>query len=292
MNAAILVSGFIQGGAQGARRALDAYWERVAASARFSPIQRSAFDRLMNRWSLDTSPAYMIMDLMSRLISPYDLNPFGHNPIRSILEDSIDFAHLNEAPIKLFITATNVHTGRGRIFRNSEITPEVLLASACLPTLFQAIEIDGEPYWDGGYVGNPTITPLVRECTSSDTILVQVNPVERPGTPRTAREILDRLNEVSFNSPLMKELRLIAVLRQVANPGDCEGARWAGMRIHRIASAMMTELGYSSKLNAEWAFFCMLRDEGRRCAQSFLNDHLEDLGRRSTLDLDGLLENV
>jgi len=168
----------------------------------------------------------------------------------------------------------------------------VLLASACLPTLFQAIEIDGEPYWDGGYVGNPTITPLVRECTSSDTILVQVNPVERPGTPRTAREILDRLNEVSFNSPLMKELRMIAVLRQVANAGDCEGARWAGMRSHRIASAMMTDLGSSSKLNAEWEFFCMLRDEGRRCAQAFLSEHMHNLGRRSTLDLDQLLDTV
>jgi NTE family protein len=163
MNAAVMVSGYMQGGVAGARKALDAYWERVAASARFSPIQRSMFDRLMNRWSLDTSPGYLMMDLMSRVVSPYDLNPFGHNPIRSILEQSIDFAHLGKAPIKLFITATNVHTGRGRIFRNREITPEVLLASACLPTMFQAIEVDGEPYWDGGYAGNPTISPLVRE---------------------------------------------------------------------------------------------------------------------------------
>ena len=117
-----------------------------------------------------------------------------------------------------------MRTGRGRVFRNAAITPDVLLASACLPTLFQAIEIDGEPYWDGGYSGNPTITPLVRECTSKDTILVQINPVERPGTPRTARDILNRLNEVSFNAVLLKELRMIALLRQVANPGDCEGA--------------------------------------------------------------------
>lgn len=141
-------------------------------------------------------------------------------------------------------------------------------------------------------MGNPTITPLVRECTSSDTVLIQVNPVERPGRPRSARKILDRLNEVSFHSPLMKKLRLIAVLRQVADAGACEGPRWAGMRIHRIASSMMTELGYSSKLNAEWEFFCMLRDEGRRCAQTFLSDHAQDLGRRSTFDLDSLLENV
>ena len=135
------------------------------------------------------------------------------------------------------MTATNVRTGRGRVFRNNELTPDVLLASACLPTLFQAIEIDGEAYWDGGYSGNPTITPLVRECASRDTLLVTVNPVERQGTPRSAREILDRLNEVSFNATLLKELRMIALLRQVADAGTGEGAQWAGMRMHLISSA-------------------------------------------------------
>src|SRR5271165_3587341 len=247
MNAAVLVSGWMQGGAEGARAALDAYWKRVAEAARFSPLQRSPLDRLMNRWTLDTSPAYLIMDLMSRMVSPYSLNPFGRNPISDILEKSIDFAHLGEASIKLFITATNVHTGRGRVFRNKDMTPDVLLASACLPTMFQAIEIDGEPYWDGGYSGNPTLTPLIRECKSHDTILVQINPVEREGTPRSAADILNRLNEVSFNAVLLKELRMIALLRQVANPGDSEGALWAGMRIHRIASDMLTALGASSK---------------------------------------------
>jgi NTE family protein len=178
------------------------------------------------------------------------------------------------------------------VFRNAELTPDVLLASACLPTLFQAVEIDGEAYWDGGYAGNPTITPLVRECSSSDTVLVQVNPVERAGTPRSARDILNRLNEVSFNATLLKELRMIAVLRQVANAGNCEGARWASMRIHRIASEAMTDLGYSSKLNAEWDFLCLLRDEGRRCAEDFLAAHEQDIGHRSSFDLDVLLEQV
>src|SRR5205807_9853330 len=167
---------------------------------------------------------------------------------------------------------TNVRTGQGRVFRNDDITPDVLLASACLPTLFQAVEIDGENYWDGGYSGNPTITPLVRECKSRDTILVQINPVERPGIPKTAREIINRLNEVSFNAVLLKELRMIALLRQIAKP-DGEGAQWAGMRIHRVASEMMTDLGASSKLNAEWDFFCLLRAEGRRSAQLVLETH-------------------
>jgi NTE family protein len=158
--------------------------------------------------------------------------------------------------------------------------------------MFQAVEIDGEPYWDGGYSGNPTITPLIRECSSSDTILVQVNPVERTGTPRSARDIINRLNEVSFNATLLKELRMMAVLRHVANPGNSEGARWAGMRIHRIASDAMQELGYSSKLNAEWEFFCMLRNEGRRSADAFLAAHGGDIGARSTLDLDAMLDQV
>ena len=244
----------------------------------------------MNRWTLDTSPVYLAMDLMSRVFSPYDLNPSGHNPISAILAESIDFAHLAEAPIKLFITATNVHTGRGRVFRNPEITPDVLLASACLPTMFQAIEIDGEPYWDGGYAGNPTITPLVRESDAHDTILVQINPRERRETPRTASEILNRLNEISFNSPLMKELRMIALLRQAADPGTGEGARWAGMRTHRIMTDRLAELGASSKLNAEGEFLTLLKEEGRRSADAFLAAHGEDVGKSSTTDLDALLE--
>jgi NTE family protein len=155
--------------------------------------------------------------------------------------------------------------------------------------MFQAVEIDGEAYWDGGYAGNPTITPLVRESNARDTILVQINPRERMGTPRTAAEILNRLNEVSFNAPLMKELRMIALLRQAADPGSGEGARWAGMRTHRIMTEMMAELGYSSKLNAEREFLHMLRAEGRRAASSFLETHAGDIGRRSTADLDVLL---
>jgi NTE family protein len=158
--------------------------------------------------------------------------------------------------------------------------------------MFQAIRIDGEPYWDGGYSGNPTITPLIRECKSRDTIVVQINPIERAGAPRSAPDILNRLNEISFNAVLLKELRMMALLRQVANPGDSEGAQWAGMRVHRIASEMMTELGASSKLNAEWEFFSLLHDEGYRSAEAFLQTHALALGQRSTLDIDALLAQV
>ena len=292
MNAALLVDGHAKGGADGAQTALENFWRRVSEAARFSPFRRGPLDVLLGRWTLNSSPAYVAMDLMSRLLSPYDLNPMGSNPLRAILAETIDFERLARASTKLFITATNVRTGRPHVFRNNTITPDVLLASACLPTMFQAIEIDGDPYWDGGYSGNPTITPLVRECRSHDTILVQINPVEREGSPRSASDILNRLNEVSFNAVLLKELRMIAVLRHVADPGDSEGAQWAGMRIHRIASDMLTELGASSKLNAEWEFFSLLHDEGRRSAQAFLDAHASNLGRRSTLDIEALLELI
>jgi len=292
MNAAVLVHGFTQAGAEGARAALETFWRRVSQAAILSPFQRTPLDILLGRWSLDNSPLFLAADMMARVFSPYDLNPAGTNPLRGILADCIDFAHLSDGPIKLFVTATSVWTGRGRVFRNRELTPDVLLASACLPTLFQAVEIDGEPYWDGGYAGNPTITPLVRECQSQDTILVQINPIERRGTPRSARDILNRLNEVSFNAVLLKELRMIALLRGVARPSDDEGARWARMRIHRIASEVMLNLGYSSKLNAEWDFLTMLRDEGRKAAEAFLETHVESLGKTSSLNLDELLQGV
>lgn len=290
MNAAVLADGHAEGGPEGARAALERFWRRVSCAALLSPFRRGPLDVLLGRWTLDSSPAYLALDLAGRLFSPYDLNPAGLNPLGDILAETVEFGRLARAPIRVFVTATRVRTGQGRVFRNAEITPEVLLASACLPTLFQAVEIGGEAYWDGGYAGNPTITPLVRECAADDTILVQINPVERPGTPRTAREIINRLNEVSFNATLLKELRMIAVLREVANPGACEGALWARMRVHRIATEAMTDLGASSKLNAEWPFLTMLRGEGRRAAGEFLAAHGADLGRRSTLDLGPLME--
>ena len=186
----------------------------------------------------------------------------------------------------MFVTATNVRTGRGHVFRNADLTPDVLLASACLPTMFQAVEIDGEAYWDGGYSGNPSMAPLIRECHASDTILVQINPIERPGTPRSAREIHNRLNEIAFNSVLLKEMRTARCCARSPTPATGEGAIWAHMRVHRIASDVMLDLGYSSKLIAEWSFFCMLRDEGRKAASAFLDAHAKDLGVRSTFDLD------
>jgi len=279
-------------GPAGAKSALSAFWRRVADSARFSPIRRSPFDVVLGRWTLDTSPVYLAFDLASRMFSPYDLKFAGANPLQRVLADSVDFAQVARSPIRLFVTATNVHTGRGRVFRNAELTPDIVLASACLPTLFRAIEIDGQSYWDGGYAGNPTITPLVRESDSHDTLLVAVNPIERPETPRSAREILDRVNEVSFNATLLKELRMIALLRQVVDAGTSEGRKWAEMRMHLVTSKVLADLGASSKFNAEWDFLCMLRHEGRRAAEAFLAANSQNIGKRSSMDLDVLLQQV
>ncbi len=292
MNAAVMIAGYEEGGPDGARASLEGFWRRNADAARFSPFRRAPLDVLAGRWTLDNSPFYFVADMVGRVFSPYDLNPTGLNPLRDVLADSIDFSRLARSKMHLFVTATNVHTGRGRVFRNEEITPDVLLASACLPTMFQAIEIDGEPYWDGGYAGNPTITPLVRDCESRDTIIVQINPVVRSNVPRSAQEIHNRLNEISINASLLKELRMLALLRKVVDPGKGEGARWAGMRIHRIASAALEGLGASSKLNAEWDFLCMLRDEGRRSAVQFHEEHGRVLGHASSFDIDELLTLV
>jgi NTE family protein len=292
MNAALLADGFAAGGTEGARKALDNYWRKVSEAARFSPFQRGPVDRLLGRWSLDHSPLFVFMDMMSRLYSPYDLNPGGFNALAPILAEQIDFDRLRNSPIKVFITATNVRTGRPRIFRNADITPEVLMASACLPTLFQAVEIEGEPYWDGGYSGNPTMAPLVNELESDDTILIPINPVERAGTPKSAHDILNRLNEVSFNAVLIKELKMMALLRRVADVGTGEGAQWGRMRVHMVRNRIMDKLGASSKLNAEWEFISMLREKGRTAGDEFLAAHADDIGKQSTLDIDRLLTEM
>ena len=227
MNACVMADGLAAGGREGAREHLEAFWRRVAGAAAFSPLRRGPLDVLNGRWTLDYSPLYLAMDLAARVFSPYDLNPAGGNPLSAILEESVCFERLTGGPVQLFITATNVLTGRGRVFRNPEITVDVLLASACLPTLYQAVEIDGEPYWDGGYSGNPTMTPLVRECISQDIVLVQINPIRRDRLPRTAREIHNRINEVSFNATLLKELRMLALLHDevASGAGEPEGGR-------------------------------------------------------------------
>jgi NTE family protein len=292
MNAAVLAHGLLAGGREGAREALSRFWRKVSEAAAFSPLKRGPIDVLLGRWSLDNSPAYLAMDIATRVFSPYDLDFGLPNPLAAVLSEVIDFDRLPQSPVKLFITATNVETGRPRVFRNADVTPAALMASACLPFMFQAVEIDGAPYWDGGYSGNPTMTPLIDECVSDDTIIVGINPVQRPGVPKSARDILNRLNEVAFNAVLLKELQMMALLRSVAEPGNEKTAHWARMRVHLVRSDMLLDLGASSKLNAEWEFLTMLRDEGRRAAEAFLANHADALGKRSTLPIEYLLEKA
>ena len=292
INAVVMAAGLMAGGRGAAREALLAFWTSVGASTRLNPLNGGMFGALFGS-AASWTPLGMYMDMASRVLSPYQFNPLNLNPLRQVIEDAVDFDAVRRCDkVDLFIGATHVRTGRLRVFRNAELSVDAVLASACLPTMFQAVEIDGEAYWDGGYSGNPSMSPLIRECHASDTILVQINPIERRGTPRTAREIHNRLNEIAFNSVLLKELHAGALLKHATDPGTGEGAIWAQMRIHRISSDVMLELGYSSKMIAEWAFFCMLRDEGRKAASEFLAAHGKDLGVRSSLDLDALTEGV
>jgi NTE family protein len=297
MNAAVIAHGFMQGGPAGVTASLERFWRSVSDAARFSPLQRTSFDRAAGNWSLDASPGYWFFDFFSRLFSPYEFNPTNVNPLRDILEACVDFQRLRDSPIKLFINATNVRTGLPRVFRNSELSADVILASGCLPLMHQAIEIDGDPYWDGGFSGNPLLTPLIHERQARDIVLVQINPVERPGAPKTARDILNRLNEISFNSSLKKELRGIAMFQQLIGSGhslsDVDWAqKWATVRLHRVTSPLMIELNASSKLNAEWAFLTMLREEGRVRADEFLRVHRGDLGVRASYDISTLLDTL
>jgi NTE family protein len=291
MNAVVLASGFNKGGRAGARESLQSFWRAVSRDGRMNPIQRSLMDRLLGNWSLDQNPAFLALDMASRFLSPYDFNPFNINPLREILEREVDFKAVRACKdIKLYISATNVRTGKLRVFSNEEITPDIILASACLPFLFQAVEIDGVPYWDGGYVGNPPLFPLLRTARTDDVILVQTNPAVREETPQSAREILNRINEITFNASLLSELRNIGFVRRLVDRGFLR--RWTGdagyqrIRLHRIAADHeLRELTSSSKFNTEWPFLLHLRDVGRAAAETFLKQHFAAIGRRGTLDL-------
>ena len=291
MNAVVLASGYKKGGRQGARDALTKFWRSVSHDGRLSPVQRGVMDRWFGNWSFDNNPMFLALDVASRFVSPYDVNPFNINPLRDILESEVDFDAVRaNRDFDLFISATNVRTGKVRIFTGNEITPDAVMASACLPLMFKAVEIDGTPYWDGGYVGNPPLFPFFRNTKSDDIILVQTNPSEREETPQTARDILNRINEITFNASLTSEFRAIGFVSRLAESGFLRSiARKAGYRrmlLHRIAAdEQLSQMTSSSKFNVEWSFFQHLRDIGRAAAEAFLKKNFSALGRRSTLDI-------
>jgi NTE family protein len=287
MNGVVLADGFEKGGREGAREALYNFWKAASETARFSLIQRTPWDQLMGNWSLNTSPGYLLIDLLSRLASPYQLNPFNLNPLRDFLARQIDFESVRRGGgIKLFVCATSVRTGRQRIFVNADLSPDAVMASACLPLLFQAVEIDGETFWDGGYMGNPALHPLIYHCVTRDIVIVQINPIDSPETPTRARDILDRVNEITFNSSLLAELRVIEFVTRQLDEGHLDAVRYKRMLIHRIdGEAELAPLDASSKVNAEWAFLETLHGMGYRAATQWLDRHFESIGETSTVDL-------
>lgn len=287
MNAAMLVNGYMQNGNDGAKECLETFWRRISEVAAVGPLHKSPLERMLTGWNMDMSPAYHWMDIMSRLFSPYELNPLNINPMRAILDDMLDPDAVQACSIiKLFIAATHVASGQARVFQCHEINTDVLLASACIPFMFQAVEVEGQHYWDGGYMGNPAIWPLIYYCNSEDVVLVQINPIHDNKLPRTASEIIDRLNEISFNSSLIAEMRAIEFVSRLVRDGCVDANRYKDVRMHLIYSPdHMHNLNASSKMNADWDFFLYLKSIGRETAEQWLKDNWKDVGNKSTLDI-------
>ena len=292
MNAVVLADGFEEGGRRGAQISLEKFWKSVSDGAKNSPFQRDIWSRINGTWSLDNSPSYLFFDHLSRVLSPYELNPLNLNPLRDLIEKQIDFKRVNRCKaIKLFVTATNVRTGRPKVFSQPDISVDSMLASAALPFMFQAVEIDGEAYWDGGYTGNPALYPLVDECAARDLILVQINPFYRNELPTNARDIINRLNEITFNASLIKELRSINLLKDLIQAEDLAHEEYRDMRLHCIhGEDDLWPLEASSKLNAEWEYLCYLKDLGRTRTNQWLVEHKADIGERTTFNPEWLLE--
>ncbi len=294
MNAVALADGYTTGGAEGAREKLAVFWRAVSEAARSSPIQRSVIDRLMGNWSMERSPGYMWMDLVSRVFSPYQLNPLNMNPLRDLVEASIDFDAVRRCDaIQLYISATNVETGRVKVFDSHELTADHIMASACLPHLYKSVVIDGVPYWDGGYMGNPSLYPFHHGSDTAETIIIQINPIVRKGIPTSAHDIQNRVNEISFNASLLKELRAIEFVRRLLDQGKLDPSQYRHARIHIIENQeALKPLGASSKLNAEWAFLQHLHDLGRDTAQAWLDAHCDDLCTSDTVDLRSMFDGT
>jgi NTE family protein len=287
MNAIVATQGMYENGAVGAREALAKFWKAVSDGARSSPIRRSTAAKAMGDWSLKMSPTYIFLDLWTRMVSPYQFNPFDLNPLRDLVGGFVDFDKVRGCgDMAVYIAATNVETGRVRVFDHHEIGLDHLMASACLPSLYRSVEIDGTPYWDGGFMGNPPLFPFFRGSPSKDIVIVQINPVERPGTPTTAKDIQNRLNEITFNSSLLHELRAIDFVTRLIESGKLEEGDYNRMNLHVVQSgAEMLALDASSKLNAEWAFLLHLFEIGRETATRWLDANFEDIGQRSSFDV-------
>jgi NTE family protein len=287
VNAAAFVYGYLQNGRDGAKEMLHEMWYRISAAAAIMPLKPTTVDKLLGNTSLQFSPPFMAFEFLTKILSPYQFNIFDINPLRRIVDELIDFdAIRDDGEIKLFINATHVLTGKGRVFRHNEITLDTVMASACLPFLFKTVEIDGEPYWDGGYSGNPALHPLFYNCTCEDIMIVQINPVAVEEVPLTATDILDRVNEISFNSSLMPEIRSIMFVHKLIEQGKLSRNDYKDIHLHLIECRdIMAPLGRSSKMNADWEFLQYLRDAGKQSTREWLDNHFDDLGVRHSFDV-------
>jgi NTE family protein len=292
MNGVVFACGMAAGGADGARAKLHEFWQAISTAGNlYGPVRSFPWEQWLqaNGFGSELSPAFIAFQAMTHLFSPYQLNPFNFNPLRDVLVQTVDFELLRgsaRAP-RLFLSATNVRTGKIKVFDNAQVTPDVVMASACLPTIFQAVEIDGEHYWDGGFMGNPAIFPLIYDGGSKDVIIVHINPIERNKLPTTASEIFDRMNEISFNSSLMREMRAVAFVTKLIDDSALDPVKYNRMLIHAISDdAAMNALGVATKLNPDWDFLCRLRDAGRSRASEWLARNLDRVGHTSTVDID------
>ncbi len=291
VNAILLADGLARGGPDEARKRLADFWRAASMGGNLPDVQRRAVDRLFSFWPVESTPVGLWMKTLSRYMSPYDFNPLNINPLKDLIERFVDFEKVRTCrDIKLFVSATNVQTGHLRVFTREEMTSDMIVASACLPHLFRAVEIDGVPYWDGGYVGNPAIYPLVGATTTENLLLVQINPVERKDVPKTQAEIVARINEITFNSSLMSELRGISFVGELIDQGKLPRGTGPGqyrrMNIHRVAlDSTAQKLTDAGRLNTDYDFFELLRENGRRAARRFLDAHYKDIGVRSSIDL-------
>jgi len=288
MNAVVLADGFRHGGRPAAKRKLEEFWLKISQlGAVVNPVHQTQVEQLTEGWNIDDTLGYQWFDMLTRMFSPYQLNPFNLNPLREVLTDVVDWRRINQGgDIHLFITATAVRTGQPRVFRCHEVTEDVLLASACIPFFFQSVEIEDEPYWDGGFMGNPSIWPLIYHSPVSDILLVQINPIVRDGTPKTAHDIINRLNEITFNSSLVAEMRAINFVSRLVRENHLDLAKYRDIRMHLIACPDESlGLNASSKVNTDWRFFQFLRDVGRERTENWLRQHKPAIGLKSTVNI-------
>ena len=285
VNAVVLADGLAAGGRAGARDALRLYWQKVSALSARGPLAPSMIDKANPDFGLEHSLGFIFLEPLSYFASPYQMNPFNYNPLKDLLAEAIDFERVRQqTAVKLFICATDVQTAKVKIFAGKDLDVERVLASTCLPLLMQAVGVDGEYYWDGSYAGNPAIFPLVYDCVARDILVVHITPSERPGVPTTSPAIMNRMQEISFNTALIREMRMIAYLNRLVDEGRMGGGKH--MHVHLIeAEDLIRGFSWSSRLNSDWNFLLHLHGMGRARAEQWLNTNFDRIGVESTVDL-------